>query len=122
MAKKDFELRGFLVGHPDFPDAQPGDVLRLEVGDDGLPTSELLRQRTRPLADRKEAEGEAMTDKEAKGKAKEIIDGAKASAKEIIAKAETDAAEYVKDMKAKADKALEDATVEAQKLIDAAKP
>jgi len=110
MKKKDFELRGFLVGHPDFPDAQPGDVLRLEVGDDGLPTSELLRQRTRPLADRKEAEGGAMTDKEAKGKAKEIIDGAKASAKEIIEKAEADAAAIV-------DKANADAAA----LMDAAK-
>lgn len=110
MAKKDFELRGYLVGHPDFPDAQPGDILRLEVGDDGLPTSGLLRDRTRPLGDRKETAGEAMTDKEAKGKAKEILDEAKAKAADIVAKAETDAAAIV-------DKANADAAA----LMDAAK-
>lgn len=112
MAKKmkDFELRGYMVGHPDFPDAGPGDVLRLEVGDDDLPTSALLRERTRPLADRKEAEGEAMTDKEAKGRAGEILKDAKEKAAGIVAQAEADAAAI-----------LEKANADATALIEAAK-
>lgn len=110
MTKKtaEFTLVSALINHPDYPNAKAGDVLKLEVGDDSLPTSELLRSRVRPLGDRLEA-GEGMSDKEAKGKAKEIIDEAKAKAKEIIEKAETDA-------KGITDKANE----EAAELIKAA--
>ena len=88
---KQFELLGALVGHPDFPDAKRGDVLKLEVGDDSLPTSDLLRSRVRPLGESLET-GEEMTEKEAKGKAKEIIDKAKEEAQKILDKANTDAA------------------------------
>jgi hypothetical protein len=88
---KQFELLGALVGHPDFPGAKRGDVLKLEVGDDNLPTSDLLRSRVRPLGESLET-GEEMTEKEAKGKAKEIIDKAKEEAQKILDKANTDAA------------------------------
>lgn len=88
--KMQFQLLGALVGHPDFKDAKPGDVLKLEVGDDGLPTSDLLRSRVRPLGESLEV-GEGMSDKEAKGKAKEIIDEAKEKAKGIVDKATEDA-------------------------------
>ena len=87
---KQFELLGALVGHPDFPDAKRGDVLKLEVGDDNLPTSDLLRSRVRPLGESLET-GEEMTEKEAKGKAKEIITDAKAEAKGIVDKAKEEA-------------------------------
>ncbi len=86
----EFELISALINHPKYPNAQAGDVLKLEVGDDSLPTSELLRSRVRPLGERL-VEGEGLTDKEAKGKAKEILDDAKAKAKEIVEKAEADA-------------------------------
>ncbi|MNJ10709.1 hypothetical protein D3C77_48710 [compost metagenome] len=107
---REFELLGALIGHPDYPNAARGDVLKLEVGSDDLPTSDLLRSRVRPLGERLAAEGEAMTDKEAKGKAKEILDDAKAKAADIIGKAETDA-------KAITDKA----TADAQALLDSVK-
>lgn len=103
MAKtKEFELQGFLIGDPKYPDAKPGDILKLEVGDDDLPTSVLLRSRVRPLGDRLDPEGE-MTDKEAKGKAGEIIKEAKEKAAGIVEKAQTDAAAIVE--KANADAA-----------------
>lgn len=120
MAKKlQFELLGALVNHPDFPDAKRGDTLKLEVGDDNLPTSELLRSRVRPLGESLDEAG-GMSDKDAKGKAKEILDEAKAKAKEIVAKAEADVKEYSEEMKAKADKVLEDANDQAAELIKAA--
>lgn len=104
MAKtKEFELQGFLIGDPKYPDAKPGDILKLEVGDDDLPTSVLLRSRVRPLGDRLEAEGEGLTEKQAKGKAGEIIKEAKEKAAEIVSAAETKAAEIVE--KANADAA-----------------
>lgn len=91
MAKTaEFELIGSLTNHPDYPEAKRGDVLKLEVGDDNLPTSDLLRSRVRPLGVRLEV-GEGMSDKEAKGKAKEILDDAKGKATSIIEKAEADA-------------------------------
>lgn len=90
-----FQLLGILVDHPDFPDAKPGDILKLEVGDDDLPTSDLLRSRVKPVGEVHEAGGD-MTDKEAKGKAKEIIDKAKADAAAILDKANADAAELIK--------------------------
>lgn len=89
--KKEFELKGFLIDHPDYPNAKPGDILKLEVGDDDLPTSVLLRSRVRPLGDRLEAGG-GMSEDEATGKALEIIEAAKAEAASIIEKANADAA------------------------------
>jgi hypothetical protein len=94
--KKQFELLGSLVGHPDYPDAKRGDVLKLEVGDDNLPTSELLRSRVRPLGEDLSGEGDG-------GDAKAIVKEAKAEAKTIIAKAKEDAAAIVE--KANADAA-----------------
>lgn len=95
MSKKlQFQLLGQLVNHPDFPDAKPGDILKLEVGDDNLPTSDLLRSRTMPVGASLEA-GDGLTEKEAKGKAKEIIEDAKAKAAAILDKANADAAELI---------------------------
>lgn len=109
MAKtKEFELQGFLIGDPKYPDAKPGDILKLEVGDDDLPTSVLLRSRVRPLGDRLDAD-EGMTDKQAKGKAAEILKEAKDKAADIVKEAETQAAAIV-----------EKANTEAAELIKAA--
>lgn len=110
MTKKtrEFELMGQLVGHPDYKDAKPGDVLKLEVGDDNLPSSDLLRSRVRPLGERLEAEGAGMTEKEAKGKAKEIIDEAKAKAAEILKQANEDATAITDKANADAAALLED--------------
>lgn len=107
--KKQFELLGSLVGHPDYPDAKRGDVLKLEVGDDDLPTSLLLRSRVRPLGDRLDA-GDGMSEDEAKGKAKEIVDKAKAKAADIV-----------KDAEDKAAQILDKANTDAAALMDAAK-
>lgn len=103
MANKtmQFELLGALVNHPKFPDAKRGDVLKLEVGDDNLPTSDLLRFRVRPLGESLDESG-GMSDKDAKGKAKEIITDAKAEAKGIVDKAKEEAQQIL-------DKANEDA-------------
>lgn len=100
MSKKTakFELIGSLVGHPEYPQAKRGDVLTLEVGDDGKPTSELLVSRTRPLG-RELVTGEEMTEKEAKGKAKEIIEGAKAQAQKILDDANAQASELLEAAK-----------------------
>ena len=107
---KQFELLGALVGHPDFPDAKRGDVLKLEVGDDNLPTSDLLRSRVRPLGESLET-GDGMSDKEAKGKAGEIIKEAKGKAAEIV-----------KDAEEKAQQILDKANEDAAELLKAAQP
>ena len=100
MAKKlQFELLGALVNHPDFPDAKRGDTLKLEVGDDNLPTSELLRSRVRPLGESLDestgGEDAKAIVKEAKAEAKSIIAKAKEDASAIVEKANTDAAELM---------------------------
>lgn len=103
-----FQLIGVLINHPKYPEAKAGDVLTLEVGDDGLPTSELLRNRVRQLgADLGDA-SEGMSDKEAKGKAKSIIEDAKKEAAAIIEKANTDAKAITDKAEADAVKMLED--------------
>lgn len=105
-----FRMIGDVLNHPKYGDLSRGDVLSLEVGDDSLPTSDLFRTRAVPVGREVDADDSAgMSDKEAKGKAKEIIDDAKAKASEIIAKANTDA-------QAITDKA----TAEASELIQAA--
>lgn len=136
MAKtKEFELQGFLIGDPKYPDAKPGDILKLEVGHDDLPTSVLLRSRVRPLGDRLDA-GDGISEDEAKGKAKEIVDKAKAKAadivkdaeekaKKVVADAEASVDEYVKESKEKADQQaaeiLDKANTDAATLLAAAK-
>lgn len=107
--KLKFQLLGTLVNHPDYPNAQSGDVLTLEVGDDKLPTSELLRHRVRPLGEDLGEGGDGMSDKEAKGKAAEILKDAKAKAADIVKEAEEKAAGIV-----------EKANTDAAELIKAA--
>lgn len=87
-----FQLIGTVLGHPALKDAQRGDVLKLEVGEDGRPTSELLAARTRPVGQTLDLEGTPLTEKEAKGKAGEILSKAKADAAAIVDKAKADAA------------------------------
>lgn len=108
--KLKFQLLGTLANHPDYPDAKPGDVLTLEVGDDKLPTSELLRYRVRPLGQDLGEGGDGMSEDEAKGKAKEIVDKAKAKAADIV-----------KDAEDKAAQILDKANTDAAALMDAAK-
>ena len=120
MAKTaEFELIGSLTNHPDYPEAKRGDVLKLEVGDDNLPTSDLLRSRVRPLGVRLEV-GEGMSDKEAKGKAKEILDDAKGKAKEILDDAKGKAAGIIEKAEADAKAITEKANAEAEALLAAA--
>lgn len=94
--KKDFELLGSVVGE-DGQLQQRGQVLSLEVGDDGLPTSELYRVRSRALGDRADQSADGNDEdgkqivKDAKAKAKQIVADAEAKAKEITDKAEVDA-------------------------------
>ena len=104
--KKQFELLGSLVGHPDYPDAKRGDVLKLEVGDDNLPTSELLRSRVRPLGEDLSGEGDGLSEKDAKGKAGEIVKAAKDKAGQIIKEAEDKAAAIVEKANADADELI----------------
>ena len=110
MSKKaKFQMIGSVVNHPDYPEGlERGDVLTLEVGDDGKPTSELFQTRTVPVG-REVDSGDGMSEADAKGKAKEIIADAKAKAKEILDKAKDDAAGITQK-----------ATEEAAELIAAA--
>lgn len=87
-----FQLIGTVLGHPALEGAQRGDVLKLEVGEDGRPTSELLAARTRPVGQTLDLEGTPLTEKEAKGKAGEILSKARAEAAAIVDKAKADAA------------------------------
>jgi len=109
--KADFIVNG-TIDHPVHGRLERGQVLKLEVGDDGLPTSEMMAQRTRPVGERVgEDDSEGMSSKDAKGEAKAIIDKAKADAKVITDKALADA-------EAITEKANTDA---AQLLADAGK-
>lgn len=105
MTKKyaSFQLIGTVLNHPELKDAKRGDILRLEVGEDGKPTSSLLASRTRKVGDILEVGGEPLTEPQAKGKAKEILEKAKADAAAILEKANADAAAITQ-------KATDDAT------------
>lgn len=111
MTKKyaNFQLIGTILNHPQLKDAKRGDILKLEVGDDGKPTSALLASRTRRVGDTLTVGAAPLTEPEAKGKAKEILDKAKADAAAIIEKAKVDAAAITQK-----------ATDDAASLIEAA--
>lgn len=110
--KAKFQMIGTVVNHPDFKgqDLNRGDILTLEVGDDGLPTSDLFRTRAVPVGREVENGDEGMSDKDAKAKAKGIIDDAKAKASDIIAKANTDAQAITDKANADAAELIEAAT------------
>lgn len=97
MTKRaDFELLGTVIDGDGNRQAR-GQVLSLEVGTDGKPTSDLYASRVRALGERLDAPAEGSDDdvkalvKDAKAKAKQIVSEAEAKAKEITDKAEQDA-------------------------------
>ncbi len=101
---------------------EPGTLLTLEVGDDGLPTSDLLRHRVRRLGTELEAgtgSPQGSTD-EAKGRAAKIVEAAEAKAAKIVEAAEAKAAKIVEAGEAKAKKMTDDATAEVTKMLTAA--
>ena len=63
-----------------------GDIVSLEVGDDGLPASELMRSRVKPYRGKVQAsEGDAdKIIEDAKAQAAKILDDAGAKAEKII--------------------------------------
>jgi hypothetical protein len=110
MAKTaQFELIGTIVDHPKYKDLSRGDILTLEVGDDGKPTSELFRSRTRPLGKAVD-QSEGLGVKGANAEAAKILEGAGAKAKKIL-----------EDAEAEATLKLQTAEAEAQDIIDKAK-
>lgn len=106
MANKtaQFELIGTIVDHPKHKDLSRGDILTLEVGDDGKPTSELFRSRTRPL-----------------GKAVDQSEGLDAKAAKILEDAADKAAAIIKEAEAEATLKVQTAEAEAQDILDKAK-
>ena len=106
MANKtaQFELIGTIVDHPKHKDLSRGDILTLEVGDDGKPTSELFRSRTRPL-----------------GKAVDQSEGTDAKAAKILEDAADKAAAIIKEAEAEATLKVQTAEAEAQDILDKAK-
>lgn len=104
MAKKDFQLTARVDDH------RAGTVLSLEVGDDGLPTSEVYRIRSVPYdASADKRDGAGLTEKEAKGKAGQIVKEAQEKADQIV-----------KDAEAKAAQMTEKATADVAAMLDAA--
>lgn len=81
---------------------RPGDLIDLEVGDDGLPLSRLMRARVRPhsgqvaLSDSLRAEQALSAAREEAGR---IIADAKAQAAGIVAEAEAQAAAILEGAK-----------------------
>jgi len=88
-----FQLIGTVVGHPALGDARRGDTLKLEVGDDGRPTSELLASRTKPV-------GKLITvdedNSEAVAKVAGMLEDAKVEANGVREAANAEAAELMK--------------------------
>ncbi len=110
MAKTaQFELIGTIVDHPKHKDLSRGDILTLEVGDDGKPTSELFRSRTRPL-------GKAVDQSEGLD-----VKGANAKAAKILEDAEAKAKKLIDDAEAEAQLKVQTAEAEAQDILDKAK-
>lgn len=103
MAKKNFIVTARVDEY------LPGDRLTLEVGDDGLPVSDLYRVRVRPDTGKDERELEAP----AGGKA---VEKAEKQAAKLIADAEKKAEELVAAGKAEADRTVNEALAEAAKL------
>lgn len=106
-----FELIGTIVDHPKHKNLSRGDILTLEVGDDGKPTSDLFLSRTRPLGkavDQAEGLSEYVADAEAK--ALQIIEDAHAKAKKLL-----------EDAEAEATLKVQTAEAEAQDILDKAK-
>lgn len=104
-----FELIGTIVDHPKHKDLSRGDILTLEVGDDGKPTSELFRSRTRPLGKAVD-QAEGLDVKGANAKAAKILEDAEAKAKQIL-----------EDAEAEATLKVQTATAEAEEILDKAK-
>lgn len=103
--KADFELLGTVIDG-DGKRLVRGQVLSLEVGDDGKPTSSLYSSRVRPLGERVGADEAEGSDEDAKA----LIKDAKAQAKQIV-----------KDAQAEAKAITDKAEADAQALLDAAK-
>lgn len=96
-----------------------GDIVSLEVGDDGLPASELMRSRVKPYRGKVQATGEQSQDNTAA-----IEEGVTVRLKAMesdITKAkkaaDDEAAKVVADAKAEAKKILDDASEKAEKII-----
>lgn len=109
MAKTaQFELIGTIVDHPKHKNLSRGDILTLEVGDDGKPTSELFLSRTRPL-------GKAVDQSEGLD-----VKGANAKAAKILEEATEKAAAIVKEAEDTATLKIQTAEAEAQDILDKA--
>ena len=91
-------------------DYQPGDRLTLEVGDDGLPVSDLYRVRVRLDTGKDDRELEAP----AGGKA---VEAAEKKAAKILADAEKKAAELIQAGQDEATRLVNEATAEAAKIL-----
>lgn len=94
MAKKDFIVTARVDNY------QPGDRLTLEVGDDGLPVSDLYRVRVRLDTGKDDRELEAP-----------------AGGKDAVKAAKAEAAKIVEAAKAEAAKIIDEATAEAAKML-----
>lgn len=112
MAKTaQFELIGTIVDHPKHKNLSRGDILTLEVGDDGKPTSELFLSRTRPL-------GKAVDQSEGLG---EYVADAEAKVKKLLEEAGEKAAAIIKEAEDTATLKIQTAEAEAQDILDKAK-
>ena len=103
-----FELIGTIVDHPKHKNLSRGDILTLEVGDDGKPTSELFLSRTRPL-------GKAVDQSEGLD-----VKGANAKAAKILEEATEKAAAIIKEAEDTATLTVQTAEAEAQEILDKA--
>lgn len=83
-----------------------GDIVELEVGEDGKPVSPLMRSRTKPYR------GNLPKASTAEADAGQVIEDAQKQAEQII-----------KDAEAKADKLINDAVTQADEIVkEASKP
>lgn len=106
MSKKtrEFEVLSLSIDHPKLGQLTQGQRVELEVEEvsEGVyvPKSPLMRDRVRLLGDVVGAD--PLTEKEAKGKAKEILDEAKLKADKLVQDAETKAKGIVEKAEAEA--------------------
>lgn len=88
---------------------EKGQLLTLEVGDDGKPSQSIYAGRVKAVSEGKGESDDGDT-KKAKASAKEITEKAKADAKEITDKANADAKAITEAAQAKANEILAAAT------------
>lgn len=96
---------------------RPGDLVKLEVGEDGRPTDVLAASRVRPFRGNVDSLTVDVT-AEVDEAAKAALDAAAKEAERLVTEAKAEAAKIKEDAQGEAAKIVSDAGAAAQKIIE----